>query len=124
MCHRLLSLKTKVCLKYSYSLSHDCLHMIFPNKPPLKHTLRVSWSSCHGSVVINPTRNHEVSGSIPDLARWVKDPMLLWLRCRLAATALIRHLAWEPPYGMGAAPEKNKTKQKKEFPVIILSSCF
>ena len=25
----------------------------------------------------NPTRNHEVVGSIPDLAQWVKDPVLL-----------------------------------------------
>ena len=24
----------------------------------------------------NPTRNHEVEGSIPGLARWVKDPAL------------------------------------------------
>ena len=22
----------------------------------------------------NPTRNHEVAGSVPDLVQWVKDP--------------------------------------------------
>ena len=27
------------------------------------------------SVETNPTRNQEVSGSIPDLAQWVKDPV-------------------------------------------------
>ena len=27
--------------------------------------------------LMNPTRNHEVSGSIPVLAQWAKDPALL-----------------------------------------------
>ena len=31
------------------------------------------------------------------------DPTLLWLWCRLAATAQIRPLDWEPPYATGAA---------------------
>ena len=44
------------------------------------------------------------------------DPVLLWLWCRLVATALIRPLAWEPPYAAGAALEKAKRQKKKELP--------
>ena len=33
-------------------------------------------SSCHGLWLTNPTRNHEVVGSIPGLVQWVKDPVL------------------------------------------------
>ena len=83
----------------------------------------------------NPTRNHEISGSIPALAQWVKgsgiavscgvgcrrgsDPTLLWLWRRPVATAPIRPLAWEPPYAAGAAQEiaattTTKDKKKKE----------
>ena len=44
------------------------------------------------------------------------DPMVLWP----AAAALIRSLAWEPPYTTGAAQEmaerqKKKKKKKSQF---------
>ena len=80
-------------------------------------------------LLTNPTRNHEVAGSIPGLSGlrirrcrelWCRSQMrllhlvLLWLWCRLAATAPIRPLAWEPPYAKGAALEKAKRPKKKK----------
>ena len=60
------------------------------NKECQQKKLTKFWSSCHGSVVTNPSRNHEVAGSIPGLTQWVKDLALLWLWCRSAAAAPIR----------------------------------
>ena len=40
------------------------------------------------------------------------DPALLWLWCGPAAAALIRPLAWEPPYAIAAAL-KNEKKEKE-----------
>lgn len=33
-------------------------------------------SSSHGALETNPTRNHELEGSIPSLSQWVEDPVL------------------------------------------------
>ena len=77
--------------------------------------------------LMNPTRNHEVMPLIPGLAQWVKDAALPELWCRLqtqlgsciavalgraVAAALIRPLAWESPYALGAALEKTKKINK------------
>ena len=40
------------------------------------------------------------------------DPTWLWLWCRPAAVALIRPLAWETPYAVGAALKKKPKKRK------------
>ena len=42
------------------------------------------------------------------------DPALLWLWHMLAAVALIRPLAWEPPCATGLAPKKQNKETKKQ----------
>ena len=62
----------------------------------------------------NPTRIHKDEGLIPGPLQWVKDLALLWLWCRPAVVALIRPLAWELPYAMGAALKRQKDEKKKK----------
>ena len=50
-------------------------------------------------------------------------PALLWLWCRLAAIALIRPLAWEPPYAAGAALKNNNNNSNNKMypsPAVVL----
>ena len=72
----------------------------------------------------NLTRNHEVVGSIPGRAQWVKE---LWCRSQTRLRSgcgsgvgwrlqlqLDGPLAWESPYAMSAALEKKTKREKKK----------
>ena len=52
---------------------------------------------------------------IPGLTPCVKDPVLLWLWCSLAAAAPIQPLAQELPNDAATALKKKKKRQEKEI---------
>ena len=70
----------------------------------------------------NPTRNHEVAGSLASHSGLsIQHCCELWRRsqtwlgsCVAVATAPIRPLAWEPPYAAGSGPRKGKKTKKEE----------
>ena len=65
--------------------------------------------------VMNLTSTHEDVGSIPSLARLVKDPRLLCLWLRPAAAALNQPLTWELPSPTGETlnGKANQGKQQQ-----------
>ena len=70
------------------------------------------WSSRHGPVETNLTRNLEVWGLIPGLTQWVKD--LAFPRAVVPVTAIVLTgpLAWESLYTANAALKSKNKKQK------------
>ena len=54
--------------------------------------------------------------------RLSSDPVLLWLRCRPAASTPIGPLAWEPPYAPGAALKSEKKERKRKKKSLFLEA--
>ena len=114
------------------------LLICFHDNKNLYFCLRIrAGSSCRGSVEMNPTRNHEVVGSIPDLAQWVNDLALpwavvgcrhssdlalLWPWHRPAAIALIRPHSLGNPVCRRCDPKKQKRKEKNKGWIPNLNS--
>ena len=70
-------------------------------------------SSCCGSAVVNPTSIHGDSSSLPGLAQWVENLVLLWLWHRLWLRFNFQPGKFLCP-GCGPKKQKKKTNKKKK----------
>ena len=74
-----------------------------PGVAPQEQTRLVSWRTWVRSLTSFSGLRIRVAVSCGVGRRCGSDPVLLWLWCRLVATAPIRPLAWERPHATGAA---------------------
>ena len=132
--HHTISLVNFIPNKFSFKMGNRVCQTeklaVAKSQPLMNSSARVTyiqnlWSFCCGSVEMNPTSIQEdvcwgfgmaASCSVGHRCSW--DLALLWMWCRPASIALIRPLAWEPPYAVSVTlknkKKKKKTKKKKK----------